>query len=48
MDVNKGEGEGLDQNIVSSSDLLFSCLCCFNLYGLYKHDVFFFDYELTH
>ena len=28
--------------------ILFSCLSCFDMYEFYNHDVFFFDYELTH
>ena len=48
MDANRREGEGWDQNIVFLFYLLFSCLSCFDLYEFYKHDVFFFNYELTH
>ena len=47
-DAKRREGEDSDQNIVSLFDLLFSYLSYFNLYGFYKHDVLFIDYELTH
>ena len=48
MEAKRREGKDPDQNRVSLFDLLFSCLSYFNLYGFYKHDVLFIDYELTH
>ena len=46
--VDNREGEGWDKNRVSLFYFLVSCLSCFNLYEFHKHDVLFFDYELTH
>ena len=48
MNANMREGEGLNRNKASLFYLLFSFLSCFDLYDFYKHDVFFFYYELTH
>ena len=48
IDVKRREGEDPNKNRVPLFDLLFSYLSYCNLYGFYKHDVLFIDYELTH